>query len=276
MAETVAAIDALETGADVRTGYLDGPDGDPAALGAVLAVLAGSSGRDGEQGEDEKDGHAGAKGEDGEDTKDGPAGGDGGGGGGTMVTPSAVVIPMVTGPHPSVEAIRRTVAASPGGAVVAEPLGPHPLLAEVLHVRLAEAGLARVDRIRLVGITTAADGIVLATVGGEEGARAADATGVLLAARLAVPVVSAALDGTPGVRAASERLRLIGASRLALVPYLVGPEVDDAQLAASAAEIDAESAQPLGAHPAIAQLIIDRYTDALVAASTRSDPGTGR
>ncbi|MCZ9336627.1 hypothetical protein NGM37_02410, partial [Streptomyces sp. TRM76130] len=69
-------------------------------------------------------------------------------------------------------------------------LGPHPLLAEALHVRLSEAGLARADRARLFTVATAADGIVLASVGGDEAVQAAGITGMLLAARLAVPVMA--------------------------------------------------------------------------------------
>lgn len=240
-AETVAAIGALETGADVRVGHLGGADDDPAALPPVLARVGGS----------EPDSSAPSAGDD----------------------PPAVVVPLVAGPHPDIDtALRQAVAAAGVPVAVAEPLGPHPLLAEVLHVRLAEAGLARADRIRLVGFTTAADGIVLGTVGGERAARMADAAAVLLAARLAVPVVPAALDGVPDVAAAGARLRQIGATNLALAPYLVGPEVESARLTGAADDIGAKRAGPLGAHPAIAQLIIDRYTDALIAARTGGRP----
>ena len=80
-----------------------------------------------------------------------------------------------------------------------------PLLAEGLHVRLSEAGLARADRARLFTVATAADGIVLATVGGEEAVQAAGITGMLLAARLAVPVMAAALDEEGSVAAITEQ-----------------------------------------------------------------------
>lgn len=177
--------------------------------------------------------------------------------------PRAVVIPLVAGPDPRLETAGRLAGAT--GVPMAEALGPHPLLAEVLHVRLAEAGLARADRIRLVGITTAADGIILGAVGGETAARVADATAVLLAARLAVPAIPAALDGSPTVAAAAERLKGIGASRIALAPYLIGPEIGADRLAESAAEVGAEAAAPLGVHPALAQLVVERYLDALEA-----------
>lgn len=237
-AETVGLIDTLQTGADVRVGYLAGPQDDPAALGAVLGALA----------HDERETMAGA--------------------------PRAVVVPLVTGPLPRFDAaLRQVVAETTVPHVVAQPLGPHPLLAEALHVRLAEAGLARADRVRLVGITTAADGIVLAAVGDAAAAQAVDASAVLLAARLAVPVTAAMLDGTPAVASAAGWLREAGATRVALAPYLLGPEIERDRVTGAAAEADAECAEPLGGVPVVAQLIIDRYTDALEAASAADEHG---
>jgi hypothetical protein len=92
-----------------------------------------------------------------------------------------------------------------------------------VHVRLSEAGLARADRARLFTVATAADGIILATVGGQEAVQAAGITGMLLAARLAVPVMAAALDEEGSVAAIAEQLRGSGSVQLALAPYLVGP-----------------------------------------------------
>ncbi|MBX6387160.1 MAG: hypothetical protein IRZ07_29980, partial [Microbispora sp.] len=103
---------------------------------------------------------------------------------------AAVVVPLVTGPHPRVlRAVRDAVTQSEAAVKITEPLGPHPLLAEALHVRLAEAGLARADRMRLFNVSSPVDGIIVATAGGDEAARGADATAVLLAARLTLPVV---------------------------------------------------------------------------------------
>ena len=142
-------------------------------------------------------------------------------------SPAAIVVPLVTGPHQQVyRAIREAVADSDVLTTIADPLGPHPLLAEALHVKLSECGLARADRMRLFNIAAPVDGIIIATVGGQEAVRAADATVVLLAARLTLPVVAASLDASPGVGDAAQRLRNIGASRLALAPFLIGPEID--------------------------------------------------
>ncbi|MBP2705812.1 hypothetical protein JOL79_18515 [Microbispora sp. RL4-1S] len=174
--------------------------------------------------------------------------------------PAAVVVPLVTGPHPRVlRAVRDAVTQSEAAVKITEPLGPHPLLAEALHVRLAEAGLARADRMRLFNVTSPVDGIIVATAGGDEAARGADATAVLLAARLTLPVVPAALDGVPTVRDAAERLRKIGANRLAMVPYVIGPEADHERITTAAETIGAGCAAPLGAHEAVARMVCVRY-----------------
>ncbi|MEZ0072446.1 sirohydrochlorin chelatase [Planotetraspora sp. GP83] len=174
--------------------------------------------------------------------------------------PAAVVVPLVTGPHPRVlRAVRDAVRQSEAAVKITGPLGPHPLLAEALHVRLSEAGLARADRMRLFNVTSPVDGIIVATAGGDEAARGADATAVLLAARLTLPVVPAALDGVPTVRDAAERLRKIGANRLAMVPYVIGPETDQERITAAAEAIGAGCAAALGAHEAVARMVCVRY-----------------
>jgi hypothetical protein len=146
--------------------------------------------------------------------------------------PAPVLVPLLPGPHGFLTELHRLAAES--GATVTDVLGPHPLLAEAVHVRLSEAGLARADRARLFAIATAADGVVLTTAGGEEAAAAAGITGVLLAARLAVPVVPAALDVPGSVLAAVEHLRATGSVRPALAPLVIGPEADPELLATAA------------------------------------------
>ncbi|MGA4843565.1 hypothetical protein [Streptomyces sp. G45] len=178
--------------------------------------------------------------------------------------PVAVVVPLLAGPDSALTArVREAVAASGAAAEVTDVLGPHPLLAEALHVRLSEAGLARADRARLFTVATAADGIVLATVGGDEAVQAAGITGMLLAARLAVPVMAAALDAEGSVAAVAEQLRSSGSAQLALAPYLIGPEVDGGLLEVAAKEAGCAVAEPLGAYPAIGKLALSMYTTAL-------------
>ncbi len=127
---------------------------------------------------------------------------------------SAVVVPLLAGPEAAVlRRVRQAVADSKAQVELTDVLGPHPLLAEALHVRLSEAGLARADRARLFTVATAADGIILATVGGEEAAQAAGVTGLLLAARLAVPVLAAALDEDGRDRAGRRAAAFLGLRR---------------------------------------------------------------
>ena len=180
---------------------------------------------------------------------------------------SAVVVPLITGPHPrTYRDIQAGLRETGMNATVTDPLGPHPLLAEALHVRLADAGLARADRIRQFSIGAAVDGVIVAAVGGAEAAVEADMTAVLLAARLAVPVVAAAVDGPPTVSDAVTRLRESGAQRLAVAPYVIGPEIDHELLAKLAAEAGLGCGAPLGSHSSVVRLINLRYEVALEAA----------
>ncbi|MFJ5226341.1 sirohydrochlorin chelatase [Streptomyces sp. NPDC088400] len=178
--------------------------------------------------------------------------------------PAAVVVPLLAGPDSDlITRIGEAVAESGADAELTDVLGPHPLLAEGLHVRLSEAGLARADRARLFTVATAADGIILATVGGEEAVQTAGITGMLLAARLAVPVMAAALDQQGSVAAIAEQLRGSGSTQLALAPYLVGPELPEGLLESALKEADCAAAEPLGAYPAIGKLVLSKYTTAL-------------
>ncbi len=178
--------------------------------------------------------------------------------------PAAVVVPLLLTPDPAVEtALRQGLAELP--ILVSEGLGPHPLLAEALHMRLAESGLARADRIRMMSMVTAADGVVLACRAVDE---SAEVTSVLLASRLAVPVVAAPLGDPAALAAAAESLRGMGSHRPALSPCAL--DVDETELAKAAADAGAEPARPLGAHPAVAQLAVLRYVEALEAAYYQS------
>ncbi|WP_077800913.1 sirohydrochlorin chelatase [Streptomyces sp. JHA26] len=178
--------------------------------------------------------------------------------------PVAVVVPLLAGPDGALlRRIRQAVMDSRIAAELTDVLGPHPLLAEALHVRLSEAGLARADRARLFTVATAADGIILASVGGDEAVQAAGITGMLLAARLAVPVMAAALDQEGSIASVAEQLRSSGSHQLALAPYLIGPEIDAALLEEAAKEADCSSAEPLGPYPAIGKLTLAKYTTAL-------------
>jgi hypothetical protein len=177
----------------------------------------------------------------------------------------AVVVPLLAGPHPRCDlALQRAVAGADGQIIVAEHLGPHPLLAEALHTRLAEAGLARESRARGLSISTVANGVLVLADRGDDAVRAAGVAAVLLAGRLAAPAVHASIDDPQGIASATERLHAMGASRVAIAPCVIGPETDPREIDAISAAIGAPAAPPLGAHPAIGQLVAMRYGNALV------------
>lgn len=182
--------------------------------------------------------------------------------------PVAVVVPLLAGPDSALlRQVRQAIMESRVTADLTDVLGPHPLLAEALHVRLSEAGLARADRARLFTVTTAADGIILASVGGEEAVQAAGITGMLLAARLAVPVMAAALDQEGSITSVTEQLRSSGSQQLALAPYLIGPELEPGLLDAAAREAGCPASEALGPYPAIGKLALAKYMTALGIAS---------
>ena len=177
----------------------------------------------------------------------------------------AVVVPLLAGPHPRADAaLARAVAGAAGEVVLAEHLGPHPLLAEALHARLAQVGLARESRARGLSISNAANGVLVLADRGDDSVRAAGVAAVLLAGRLAAPAMHASIDDPQGIVAAVARLREMGASRVAIAPCVIGPETDPREIDAVSAATGALSAPPLGAHPAIGQLVAMRYGNALV------------
>jgi CbiX len=177
----------------------------------------------------------------------------------------AVVVPLLAGPHPRSDAtLQRAVAGAAGEVVLAEHLGPHPLLAEALHGRLAQVGLARESRARGLSISNAANGVLVLADRGDDAVRAAGVAAVLLAGRLAAPAMHASIDDPQGVADAVMRLREMGASRVAIAPCLIGPETDPREIDAVSAATGALAAPPLGAHPAIGQLVAMRYGNALV------------
>ncbi len=172
--------------------------------------------------------------------------------------PAAIVIPLIAAPHPPlVRKLRQAIADSGVNAMVAGFINSNAMIAEALHIRLAEVGLARADRVRLFSIVTAADGIIVATCGGPDAAQAANVTSVLLAARLALPVFTASLDSAPTVHDVAMRLKEMGVNRLAIVPCIIGPEAVPGTLDASA--VGAECAAPIGAHSNVAKLAAIAY-----------------
>src|SRR5215469_962800 len=177
--------------------------------------------------------------------------------------PAAVVVPLLAFPNAEADAaIADVVTTSRTPLLTAGHLGPHPLLAEALHARLAYAGLARAARVGRISIVTAADGVIVGAVGGEDAVQAAEVVAVLLASRLTTPVAAASLNDPGSIKDAAARLRR-AVPRVALAPCLVGPELTSGTLEAIAALTSIASAPPLDSHPAVGQLVAIRYGAAL-------------
>lgn len=243
LAEEALSIARSELpGLNARVGYVEGDDEEFPPLGSVLSQAAEE--------------HTARAGEDAVPEGEGEP---------QQLAPEAdglpaVVVPLLAGPDAArMRQIRQAVLSSGTGAELTDVLGPHPLLAEGVHVKLSEASLARADRARLFTVATAADGIVLATIGGEEAVQAAGITGMLLAARLAVPVLAAPLDEESGVARVAEQLRGSGSQQVAVAPCLIGPEIPEGLLESATAEADCSASEPLGAYPAVGKLIASTY-----------------
>ncbi|MFH8367604.1 sirohydrochlorin chelatase [Streptomyces sp. NPDC018031] len=153
-------------------------------------------------------------------------------------------------------------ARSPGARLTlrtARPLGPHPLLAEALHARLVEAGWRTP--------AAAGAGVVLAAAGSRDPDSALDTarTAALLSRRLGgIPVLPGYAGGAgPTVDGAVRALGAHGRPRPAVASCFVAPGRFSAQCAAAAPGV---AADPLGDHPALARLVLHRYTEALATA----------
>ncbi|WP_157408079.1 sirohydrochlorin chelatase [Actinomadura atramentaria] len=171
----------------------------------------------------------------------------------------AVPLLLARGYHALVDIPGRVERLRPD-ALRGRPLGPHPLLADALAARVRAAG----------GLGPG-DAVVLAAAGSADPAGGADARTAarLLGRRLRRPVVcgsvvggSGAGAGTP-LPAAVAALRAGGARRVVAASYLLAPGFFQDRVAASGA--DAVTA-PLGAHDAVARLLLRRYDEARLGA----------
>jgi sirohydrochlorin ferrochelatase len=179
------------------------------------------------------------------------------------------VLPLLlTAAYHSKTDIPRVLARVSTGARVTygEPLGPHPLLLRALERRLPETALQN----------PAETGVVLAAAGSSD--PEANATIARLAewwqARTgwfavcpayASPAAAGGQGSTAGPDPATAvtRLREAGARRVVVASYLLAPglfadRITDASLAVGAAAVS----PVLGAAPEVADVLLDRYTEA--------------
>ncbi|GLJ92628.1 hypothetical protein GCM10017589_52380 [Streptomyces poonensis] len=178
---------------------------------------------------------------------------------------AAVLVPLLLSRGYHVKRDIPEIAAASGvRARFAAPLGPHPLLVETLHERLVAAGW----RPPATDAERAASGVVLAAAGSRDPDAATDTgrTGELLGDRLGDPVVPAyASAAAPTVPEAVRALAARGRHRVAVASYFTAPGRFATECAEAAPGV---AAAPLGAHPALARLVLHRYDEAL--ATTRA------
>lgn len=156
----------------------------------------------------------------------------------------AVVVPLLlsTGYHVRHD-LPAALAAAPAPAVMAPPLGPHPLLTAALVERLVEAG------------AQPGHGVVLLAAGSTDPAADADLQGAvdLLSSALGAPARLATLTGR------GARLPEVVRAGDAVVPYLLAPgyfaaKAREQALAAGAGVV----ADVIGPHPRVVDLIVER------------------
>ncbi|GAA1487324.1 uroporphyrinogen-III C-methyltransferase [Brachybacterium sacelli] len=163
---------------------------------------------------------------------------------------AAVVVPLLlsTGVH-----VDRDISAAVADreAVAAAPLGPDPRLALVLAQRLAEAGASD------------GDAVVLAAAGTRDpaGQAMAHEMGRLLTETLGREVIVGFLAAAePSLPEAVSCARERTGSRVALATYLLAPGFFHDQLAPAGADL---VAAPLGDHPLVAEVAVERYRQVL-------------
>ncbi|MFE3829032.1 sirohydrochlorin chelatase [Streptomyces sp. NPDC059092] len=194
----------------------------------------------------------------------------------SLATGRAVLVPLLLsrGVHIKRDLPAFAATAAPRlRARVAAPLGPHPLLVETLYDRLLEAGWYTDPG--HPGAHDRAAGVVLAAAGSRDPQSAVDTrrTADLLSERLGgVPVLPAyASAASPTVPEALRALAARGRHRTAIASYFTAPGHFATRSAADAPWI---SAAPLGAHPAMARLLLHRYDEALATANGTTANGT--
>ena len=156
-----------------------------------------------------------------------------------------VLVPLLlsSGYHDRVD-LPAAVAAARPGTLRAPVLGPDPLLSVALAARLAEAGLAD------------ADAVVLAAAGSSDpdAVEQVHEQARLLSAHLGKPVTAG--FGSAASPTVAEAVDAAGPS-VAVAPYLLAPGFFVERLGTDGV------AAPLGAHPAVVELVLERYSSTL-------------
>ncbi|GAA3191755.1 sirohydrochlorin chelatase [Actinocorallia longicatena] len=167
--------------------------------------------------------------------------------------PSLVVVPLLLGRgyHVHVD-IPKQLAEAGADAVVVQPLGPHAELTSVLVERLGEG--------------VEADAVVLGAAGSTSPEGVADVRHAArqLGRRIGRPVAFGFVGGPePALADVVAQMRERGARTVAIASYLLAPGFFHGRLAAAGADF---TAPPLGAHPALARLVLRRFDEGIAGA----------
>ncbi|MCU1641672.1 MAG: sirohydrochlorin chelatase [Nocardia sp.] len=164
----------------------------------------------------------------------------------------AVVVPafLASGYHVYQDVPREVAASAHVAVAVTQAMGPDPALAAVMRMRLRAAGWRR------------GDAVVFAAAGSSDPRARQDvrrAAG-LLAEQIAAPVRLAYIaTGEPRVPEMVAEARAAGARRVFIASYLLAHGLFHERLHTAGADGVAE---PIGVHPAIVRLLVDRYRTA--------------
>jgi sirohydrochlorin ferrochelatase len=164
-----------------------------------------------------------------------------------------VVLPMflAAGYHVRVDVPAQLAATGRRDVLLGQAFGPDPALVTAAADRLAEAGAG------------AGDAVVLAVAGSSDpyaqadGAKAAHWLGRALGRPVTLATIA---TGGPRVGEAVAALRAAGAQRVAVASWLLAPGLFQQHLDACDADV---VAAPLADHPAVLNLIVNRYRAAL-------------
>ncbi|WP_067687776.1 sirohydrochlorin chelatase [Nocardia jejuensis] len=164
----------------------------------------------------------------------------------------AVVVPafLASGYHVYQDVPREVAASAHEAVAVTQAMGPDPALAAVMRMRLRAAGWRP------------GDAVVFAAAGSSDARARQDvrrAAG-LLAGQIGAPVrIAYIATGEPRVPEVVAGLRDSGARRVFVASYLLAHGLFHERLHAAGAD---GVADPIGVHPAVVRLLIDRYRTA--------------
>jgi sirohydrochlorin ferrochelatase len=162
----------------------------------------------------------------------------------------AVPLLLSTGYHVRHD-IPQAVSVAPVRVMIARRLGPHPLLVDALVDRLAEAGWSG-----------GPGRLVLVAAGSSHGAakRDVDDLAALVSERLGRPVAIGFAAAEPAIRKVVDSLRADGQGPVVVANYLLSPGQFADKVATCTADV---VPAPIGAHPAVARLVLERYDAAV-------------